>query len=155
MSRRAFARPAVVAALLAALLLPVAGPAAQASEADRVARVAAHQIGDPWRLGREGPTSFDCSGLVWYAFKQAGLARRIGGERRTARGYWAWFAHRGRTSRHHGHRGDLVIWGGGRHIGIYLGGGRAISTLTSGVGIRGVHQLTLRFTTFLHVHVTR
>ena len=33
------------------------------------------QLGDPYRLGREGPDSFDCSGLVYYCLKQAGSSR--------------------------------------------------------------------------------
>ena len=46
--------------------------------------------------------------------------------------------------------GDLVIWGGGSHVGIYIGHGKAISTLTSGVRVHGVHAVTARFTAYLH-----
>ncbi len=46
--------------------------------------------------------------------------------------------------------GDLVIWGGGTHVGIYIGNGKAISTLTNGVRIHGVFAVTARFTAYLH-----
>jgi cell wall-associated NlpC family hydrolase len=46
--------------------------------------------------------------------------------------------------------GDLVVWGGGSHIGIYIGHGKAISTLTRGVRVHGVHAVTARFTAYLH-----
>jgi uncharacterized protein YycO len=42
------------------------------------------------------------------------------------------------------------VWGGGTHIGIYIGHGKAISTLTSGVRVHGVHAVTARFTAYLH-----
>ena len=43
-----------------------------------------------------------------------------------------------------------MIWGGGTHVGIYIGHGKAISTLTSGVRIHRVHAVTARFTAYLH-----
>jgi SH3 domain-containing protein len=43
-----------------------------------------------------------------------------------------------------------VVWGGGTHVGIYLGHGKAISTLTNGVRIHGIYAVRARFTAFLH-----
>ena len=43
-----------------------------------------------------------------------------------------------------------MIWGYGSHIGIYIGSGRAISTLTNGVHVHGVYAVTARFTAYLH-----
>jgi hypothetical protein len=40
-------------------------------------------------------------------------------------------------------------------MGIYLGRGRAISALTSGVKTHGLYDLTSSFTTFLHVRLER
>ena len=61
-----------------------------------------------------------------------------------------------RIGRHHGHPGDLVIWGGGRHIGIYLGHGRALSALTrSGVSVHGLHAVTMSFNGFLRTRLWR
>ena len=42
------------------------------------------------------------------------------------------------------------MWGYGSHIGIYIGGGKAISTLRNGVHIHGVFAVTARFTTYIH-----
>ncbi|HEX2754822.1 MAG TPA: SH3 domain-containing protein, partial [Candidatus Limnocylindrales bacterium] len=49
--------------------------------------------------------------------------------------------------------GDLVIWGGGTHVGIYLGNGMAISTLLNGVRIHSIRATTARFTAFLHTGI--
>lgn len=42
------------------------------SYADRAIAVALRQVGKPYVFGDEGPDSFDCSGLLWYSYKQAG-----------------------------------------------------------------------------------
>jgi hypothetical protein len=42
-----------------------------------------------------------------------------------------------------------VVWGNGAHVGIYLGNGKAISTLTSGVRVHGLRVLNTPFTTFI------
>jgi len=137
-------------------VLPIAAPTAAEPAlagdlAARVVNVARAQLGDPWRYGAAGPGAFDCSGLVTYAYRQAGqLARIGGGGYRSASSLYSYFSRRGRTSRGGGRVGDLVIYGGGSHVGIYLGNGRVISTLTSGVKVHGVYGLYQRFTAFLH-----
>lgn len=35
-------------------------------------QIAIAQVGKPYVYGTEGPNTFDCSGLLWYAFKKAG-----------------------------------------------------------------------------------
>ena len=152
----ASARPFAALIVIAALLVGAGSPAeAGSTEFQRVRSIAVAQIGDPWVWGKIGPDQFDCVGFVYYAFRQAGLSERIGGWR-GVQSYRDWFAARGRVSRSNPRRGDLVIWGNNQHIGIYLGDGKAISTLTSsGVSIRGIHGLTIPFTTFLHVRISR
>ena len=49
---------------------------------------------------------------------------------------------------------DLVIWGRGSHIGIYIGHGKAISTLRGGVRIHRVNAVTARFTAYLHTRMS-
>ena len=119
-----------------------------------MAQIARAQIGDRFRIGAEGPHRFDCSGLVYFAFDRAGLLDRVGGRRRLARGYLQWFRERGLASARNPQPGDLVIWGRGKHIGIYLGDGKAISALINPYGVK-VHPvkgyLNMRFTTYLHV----
>ena len=147
---------AVIIAIGAMPALPVAAPAtAQSafagSAAGAVIAIAKAQLGDPWRYGATGPNAFDCSGLVTYAFRHAGqLARIGGGGYRSASSLYAYFSRRGLASRHGGREGDLVIYGGGAHVGIYLGNGRVISTLRSGVRIHGLYAVYSGFTAFLH-----
>ncbi len=126
-----------------------ATPAASTTAAQRVIAIAESELGKPWRYAATGPNAFDCSGLVLYAFQRAGVANRIGGGH-SALGMWRWFAARGLASRSNPQVGDLVIYNSGAHVGIYIGNGRVISTLVSGVRITGVYALVGRFTAFLH-----
>lgn len=89
--------------------------------------VAADQIGDPYRLGHEGPDSFDCSGLVYYSLKQAGSSRG----RYNAAGYSQVSDWKKITSMGDLEKGDLIFfWNSAKtkvgHVGIYIGGGRMI-----------------------------
>jgi hypothetical protein len=139
----------------AVVLTQSPAPVAASTPADKVISIAKAQLGDPWRFGAEGPSAFDCSGLVIYSFERAGYGSRIGsGRYRSAYAMYSWFRGRGLASRSGAQRGDLVVWGGGSHIGIYLGSGKAISTLTSGVRIHGVFAVTAPFTAYLHTHMS-
>ena len=121
------------------------------TEAQQIIRIAKRQLREPWRYAARGPRAFDCSGLVIYAFRKAGDSRAVGrGRLASARAMYHWYRARGLASRHHPKPGDLVIWGGGTHVGIYVGRGKAISTLTSGVRVHRVHAVTARFTAYLH-----
>jgi hypothetical protein len=129
------------------------------SEAARVLDIARAQLGKRFRMGAIGPAAFDCSGLVWYAFKTAGLADRMGGKRRGATGYLKWFKANGRISRNlaDARPGDILIWGGGHHSGLYIGGVWAISALNRRYDIR-VHRadrVGLPFTAVLLVPMSR
>lgn len=151
---RAFASAAIVATLLISSVPPTPAAAVTLTEAQQVISIAKAQRGDPWRYGATGPSSFDCSGLVIYAYKMAGDLRLIGnGNYRSASALYKYFRDRGRTSRTRATPGDLVVWGYGRHIGIYLGAGMAISTLTSGVRIHSVHAVTAPFTAYLRTGI--
>jgi cell wall-associated NlpC family hydrolase len=149
-------RAAAFAALLSVLIIAtgVPAPAAASTPADSVIALAKTKLGAPWVHYAVGPRAFDCSGLVYYVFRRTGNLWRIGGRRMSAYGYYMYFKHRGRASRYGGRPGDLVVWGGGSHIGIYLGHGKAISTLTNGVHIHGIYAVTARFTAFLHTRMS-
>jgi cell wall-associated NlpC family hydrolase len=121
--------------------------------ADVVVAAAQRYVGLPYQLGREGPHIFDCSGLVFRAFADAGQLGHIGGSRRRAAGYQRWFQERGRFSAalSDARRGDLVMYDNGSHIGIYLGEGEVISAVLSGVTVHALHGLTVPVTGFLIV----
>lgn len=138
---------------------PALADSAQAATAPtpaalRVIVAARTHIGAAYRAGTDGPRTFDCSGLVFRAFKEAGEAHVLGGVRRTAAGYQHRFEAQGQASRRGGQPGDLVIYARGGHIGIYLGHGKVISALTSGVKVHGLRRLNIPFTEFLHTHLS-
>jgi cell wall-associated NlpC family hydrolase len=126
-------------------------PAAAAAPplADRVIAQALTHLNAPYVWGSAGPRTFDCSGLVYRVFVDTGLGALI---EYSHDGYelYAIFRERGRATRSGGQPGDLVVYGGGAHIGIYLGDDRVISALVQGVRITGVYALTTPFTAFLH-----
>jgi hypothetical protein len=144
---------ALILAACAVALIVTAQPAPRAEAAggaDAVIANAMHHLGAPWRFGATGPYAFDCTGLVIHAFRAAGYYSRIGsGSVRSASAFYWWFRSRGLTSRTGGRRGDLVVYGGGKHVGIYLGNGRVISTLTRGVSVHGLYAVTSGFTAFM------
>lgn len=150
----------LLAAALAITLLAVAPPAgtqaaAANSDATRIVATAKTHYGKPWVLGATGLRSFDCSGFVYRVYEQNGLLAKIGGSRKTAKGYYNWFRLRGLVSKKNPRVGDLIIWGNATHIGIYVGNGEAISALTTGVKRHGVFRVTLPFTAYLRVNISR
>jgi cell wall-associated NlpC family hydrolase len=150
---------AVLMAAMASVLAPVAAAdeAPAPTEYDMVYSTAAAHLGAQWKLRGVGPTRFDCSGLVWYAFHSNSLQDRIGGYRSVG-GYVKWFKERGLVSKTDPQVGDLVVWGSNQHIGIYIGNGMAISTLVTRRGV-SIHPVTgylnVRFKTYLHTQITR
>lgn len=102
-------------------------PAAAGARADLV-RVAARQIGTPYRYGGNTRRGFDCSGLVQFAHRQLGIEVP-----RTTVQQWR---HAHRPARPHLVPGDLVFFSldgdKQRHVGIYEGGGVFIHAPSSG-----------------------
>ena len=131
------------------------------SDAARVLEIAHQQIGKRFVMGGIGPDAFDCSGLVWYAFKTAGLADRMGGKRRGATGYLNWFKanlpNQVSSNLEDARPGDILIWGGGHHSGLFISGKWAMSALNERYDIR-VHRadrVGLPFTAVLMVSMSR
>ena len=122
---RAFIPVALAGAVLFSLAPSTPAAASTTTEAQQIVRIAEWQVGDPWRYGATGPSSFDCSGLVLYAYRKAGDGAAIHSTTlRSARALYLWFRSRGLASRTNPKVGDLVIWGYGTHVGIYIGNGR-------------------------------
>lgn len=91
------------------------------------------QLGDPYLWAAEGPDRFDCSGLVWAAYRSAGYRNLP----RVSRDQY--YATRHRTVPRTGLLpGDLLFFASGsrwtsiHHIGMYIGGGRMIHAPSSG-----------------------
>jgi cell wall-associated NlpC family hydrolase len=146
---------------MAVTLIAIETPAAQAGGGNqdaRIIRIAKSHLGAKFRIGTEGMRYFDCSGFVYRVYKQAGLINRIGGNRKRAAGYYAWFRKRGLVSRGNPRSGDLIVWtkkGRIAHIGIFMHGNRAISALTSGVRTHRIRTLDTKFKAYLHVRLDR
>lgn len=95
-------------------------------------KFALSQLGKPYQWGAEGPHRYDCSGLVWRAYREQGIAL----PRVAADQYWATrtmlvtrsaaVAQRGLLP------GDLVFFSSGpawqsiHHVGIYVGDGQMV-----------------------------
>jgi cell wall-associated NlpC family hydrolase len=122
--------------------------------AARVVRIALAQRGKRYSRGSVGPRAFDCSGLVRYAYRRAGVSNHIGGGQ-SARSMLRWGRTHHLTSRSNPRVGDVVIYGNGTHAAIYLGHGRVISALNPRQGIRitRLHALRAPFTTFIHTRL--
>jgi cell wall-associated NlpC family hydrolase len=125
-------------ALFAAMLLatgcastPVADTPGGARHQE-ASEVAASMIGKPYRYGGNTPQGFDCSGLVYFSFKRAGMdvprstetqrdrSRKVPATR-LARGDLLFFNQEGKYS---------------SHVGIYLGGNRFVHAPSSGKHVR-------------------
>jgi len=120
----------------------------------RVVNIALAQRGDRYVSGGVGPSTFDCSGLVRYAYNRAGVGSRLGGGH-SASAMLAWGRSHGLTSRSNGRPGDVVVYGNGSHVGIYIGHGKIVSALNprQGIQVTGIYALGASFTTFIHTHI--
>ena len=102
-------------------------PAAQDARTELL-RIAAAQIGAPYRYGGNTQRGFDCSGLVQYTHSRIGVDVP-----RTTRQQWV---HARAPDRRHLIPGDLVFFAldgnKTRHVGIYEGGGVFIHAPSSG-----------------------
>ncbi len=116
----------------------------------RVIALAETHLGARYQRGATGPRTFDCSGLVYRVFEDAGLGSRIAGLR-SAYALYVHFRALRMTSTTNPLPGDLVIFGGGSHVGIYIGAGRVVHAMISGVAITRINAVYPRFTTYVHL----
>jgi len=153
--------PLLLLCLSLVALLSFAAPVAAAksqTEAERVVAIATSQVGDNYAFAAIGPDRFDCSGLVWFAFREAGVRDLIGDKRKTVAGLYKYFNSRGKADKVNPRVGDLVVWGRNKHIGIYIGNGMAVSALVNPYGVK-IHPvkgyLNVSFKAYLHVDLER
>ncbi|SDE27596.1 Cell wall-associated hydrolase, NlpC family [Rhodococcus tukisamuensis] len=105
-----------------------AAPAPVVTAGQKAVDAAASKIGSPYVWGASGPDAFDCSGLVQWAFKQAGIALPRTSYDQAAAGIAV------PTSALQ--VGDVVSFYGGSHSGIYAGNGEVIHAATSGTPVK-------------------
>jgi hypothetical protein len=151
-----------IAALVAVSTLTVAAPSVAAAgpstavpaAAARVVHIAELQRGKRYVYGAAGPSAFDCSGLVRYAYREAGVNSRLGGGH-SGTAMLAWGRAHHLVSRSNPKVGDVVVYGNGAHVAIYIGHGLVISALNPSQGIRitALHALHLPLTGFIHTNL--
>ncbi|TDC08896.1 hypothetical protein E1265_32765 [Streptomyces sp. 8K308] len=107
--------------------VPVTGPgSARAAVAVAAARGV---VGRPYAWGQAGPTAFDCSGLIQWAYAQAGVSLP-----RTSQGQAA--AGR-RVSLDEARPGDIVVYrADASHVGMYVGQGQIVHAPYPGATVR-------------------
>lgn len=104
----------------------VTAPVVGGSDAvQKIITTALAQRGKPYVWAAAGPASFDCSGLVQYAFRAAGVSLPHSSNMQSQMGR--------PVSRSEARAGDLVfLYTPVSHIGIYLGNGLQVHAPTSG-----------------------
>lgn len=109
-----------------------APPAFAPAGANDAAAYALKMVGKPYRYGGATPSGFDCSGLVYFSYRQAGveLPHSTERQREVSRS----------IRRASLRRGDLVFFDlegkKNSHVGIYLGDGRFVHAPSSGKHVR-------------------
>ena len=127
---------------LLALLLPfllaacattgAVAPPEKRSIADLAAGNAAKMVGKPYKYGGASPAGFDCSGLVTFSFRQAGVSvpHNTSQQRRVSK----------HVKVSELKRGDLLFFDQegkkNSHVGIYLGERRFVHAPSSGRHVR-------------------
>ena len=108
---------------------PEAVPGGGAPEAATVIQAALSRIGSPYSWGAAGPNAFDCSGLVMWAFQQAGIALPHSSQALAQGGQ--------PVSRDQMQPGDLVTYySDASHVAIYIGDGMMVHASTYGTPVR-------------------
>jgi LysM repeat protein len=122
---------------------PAAAPAA--SGAALAVQTALAQVGVPYVWGGESPSGFDCSGLVAYAWAAAGVSLA----------HYTYTQESETTSISEAdlEPGDLVFYGGGEHVAMYIGNGQVVSANTTGTNVQ-TQSITYDGTPTLFTRVT-
>lgn len=109
-----------------------ATPAAPTSVGERAVSIASQFNGYRYRYGGASPSGFDCSGLIYYTYKQLGIT--LGRDTR------ALYNSGTRVGFNALQPGDIVLFSntyrpGISHAAIYMGGGRIIHAVNESTGV--------------------
>ncbi|MFJ2781339.1 C40 family peptidase [Kitasatospora sp. NPDC087315] len=113
---------------------PAADSAPASGSVETAIDYALAQLGKPYVWGGNGPSGYDCSGLVQQAYRRSGISLpRVADDQ---------YAATTPISAGQLRRGDLVFWSdsgrasGIHHVGIYLGGGKFVEAPRPGTTVR-------------------
>ena len=96
--------------------------------AQQAVNYALAQVGKKYRMGTTGPSYFDCSGLMYAAYKQVGISLP-----RTSQ---AQFSAGTSVSKGDLQPGDLVFYYSGiTHVGMYIGNGQIVHAANTNTGV--------------------
>jgi len=100
------------------------------TQAEKAVAFAYAQIGKPYVFGASGPDSYDCSGLTMASWAAAGISIP-----RTSYEQWASLPHVPTSQLQ---PGDILVFNGVGHVGIYVGGGQLIDAPHSGLNVEKI-----------------
>ncbi|MFZ3472177.1 C40 family peptidase [Streptomyces sp. 4.24] len=106
----------------------VSAPATGSAAA--IVNFARAQVGKAYVMGGTGPSSFDCSGLVQAAYRQAGISLPRMSQAQSSAGT--------SVSLNALQPGDILYWGSkgsAYHVAVYVGGGKFVGAQNSSTGI--------------------
>jgi cell wall-associated NlpC family hydrolase len=95
---------------------------------ERAARIALRAVGVPYRWGGSSPASgFDCSGLVYWAYGRLGI--------KLPHSSYALYGEGRGVRRSRAKPGDVLVFSGLGHVGLYVGRGRMVHAPHSGARV--------------------
>ena len=98
---------------------------------ERAARIALRAVGVPYRWGGTSPSSgFDCSGLIYWAYGKLGVE--------VPHSSYALAEIGRRIGTPHLKPGDVLVFCGYGHVGLYVGRGRMVHAPHSGTRVQVV-----------------
>ncbi|MFZ2176751.1 MAG: C40 family peptidase [Rhodococcus sp. (in: high G+C Gram-positive bacteria)] len=107
---------------------PPSLPALPSTHGAQALASAESKIGSPYVWGATGPNAFDCSGLVQWAYRQVGVSvprttyDQVNGGMPVDKGSLQ--------------PGDLVLFYGAQHVGLYAGNGTVVHAPTTGQSVK-------------------
>ncbi len=108
---------------------PVASTAGNSSRAKSAISAATSKVGSRYVWGTSGPSTFDCSGLMSYAYRQVGIS--------LPRSSRAQFSMGTKVAKSDLQPGDLVFYYSPvSHVGMYIGNGKIVDAANPRSGVR-------------------
>lgn len=128
--RAEIARQDALAASRASARVDLGDSTAASARAASAFSYAQSRIGDPYVYGATGPSTFDCSGLTSWAYRQAGVSIPRTSQEQANAGTRIYSQSQLRT-------GDLIIfYGDFHHVGLYAGNGLVLHAPKPGASVR-------------------
>ena len=100
------------------------------TQAEKAVAFAYAQLGKPYVFGASGPNSYDCSGLTMASWASAGISIP-----RTSFEQWGSLPH---VPISQIQPGDILVFNGAGHVGLYVGGGMLIDAPHTGLNVEKV-----------------